>query len=935
MKPVLSLLATKLRPPSIQPDRVQRPRLIQRLNQGLETGRRITLVSAPAGFGKTTCIGEWLLGLEGPYAWLSLDPADDDPGRFFSYLVAALQQIDRDLGGEIENALRSGQLPQVEALSATLINDLLEVRDRFILILDDFHVIQDRLILQVLEQLIANQPPSLHLVLITREDPPLPLARVRANNQLTEVRASDLRFTGGEADRFLNEVMNLALSQVDIAVLEERTEGWIAGLQLAGLSVRDRENPSAFIAGLSGSHRYILSYLTEEVLSRQPPEIQNFLLQTSILDRLSGDLCNALTGRTDSKTLLERLFKANLFLVPLDDEGQWYRYHHLFADLLRDRQDTLHKDRTAELHRRASRWYRTQGMINEAVQHALAAADFAMAVRLLESHATELIIQGYGKTVEGWLDAIPPEFSSQSPKANLAFAWMYLLSGAVAQAAPYIERLGAMFSPQAAAPAGRQPGEGASTQQPPALRAEWLAMQSNLLAMDGKLAESLDLARQALEIAPAEDNYVRSLAYNALGSVYLLMDDYEGSVETYRKAILHGRSASNFILEMMAISVLAQIAIQHGHNHFADEIASQGIERVELLGSPPALVSAVHGALGQASYQWNQIEKSRGHFLRALELCSRSGYVDGQLYSQAFLSRLHQTEGDLEAAAREIEPAIDLMRSGAPAWIRPEVISQQVRIELARGRLAEAEMALGSEGFSFQEEFSFPDLPPGQKVNYQVGLTYNSALRVLLHRAQTRGAIDSLEPGIALADSLIKDALEGRYLSVALEILLLRAQMMIAMGNDQAALADITRALELGEPEGFIRVFVDEGAPVAGALEALLEQDRLVPVPAEYARKILDAFSELPQPGAALVEQAPARSDELHRIALVEPLTARELEVLRLISEGCSNQEIAGRLVITVRTVKKHASNIYGKLNVGSRTQAVARARELGLLPAD
>ncbi|MBN1992998.1 MAG: helix-turn-helix transcriptional regulator, partial [Anaerolineae bacterium] len=406
--PKSNLLATKLHRPVLPAKWVQRPHLSQRLHEGLAFNRQITLVSAPAGFGKTTCISEWLNTLPNwPIAWLSLDAADDDPGRFFAYFIAALQQVEANLGRDIESVLRSGQLPPAEIISATLINDILKLAGRFLLVLDDFHVIQDRFILQVLEQLVANLPPPLYLVLLTREDPPLPLAQLRANNRLTEIRAKDLRFTDGEANRFLNEVMRLSLSQADVAALEDKTEGWIVGLQLAGLSVRDRDNPSDFIAALSGSHRFILSYLTEQVLHRQPEEVQQFLLQTSILDKLNGDLCNAVTGRSDGRALLERLFNGNLFLIPLDDEQQWYRYHHLFADLLRDLQNDLQKDKAAKLHQRAGRWYAQAGMVSEAIPHALAAEDYALAVDLLENHAMEMIMQGYAKTVNGWVQAIP------------------------------------------------------------------------------------------------------------------------------------------------------------------------------------------------------------------------------------------------------------------------------------------------------------------------------------------------------------------------------------------------------------------------------------------------------------------------------------------------------------------------------------------------
>ncbi|NTU65734.1 MAG: hypothetical protein HGB05_20610, partial [Chloroflexi bacterium] len=367
---MLNLVATKLRRPSLPAKRVQRPHLMHQLNDGLAAGHSLTLVSAPAGFGKTLCIAEWVNTLPLPVSWLSLDLEDDDPVRFFTYLIAALQQVDDNFGQEIAGVLQAGQLPPIESITSTLVNDLLEWDTRFVLVLDDVQVVQDRFILAVLERLIGNPPPALHLVLLTREDPPLPFARLRANNQLTEIRASELRFSEQEAEQFFTDVLGVKLSPIDIATLDDRTEGWIVGLQLAGFSLRDRSNPSSFIATLSGSQRHILSYLTEEVLHRQPIEIQQFLLQTSILDRLKGEVCNAVTGQTDGAQLLDRVLAANLFLIALDDEHQWFRYHHLFADLLRSRQ-ALQKDQTAELHRRAAHWFAQANLITEAVPHAL------------------------------------------------------------------------------------------------------------------------------------------------------------------------------------------------------------------------------------------------------------------------------------------------------------------------------------------------------------------------------------------------------------------------------------------------------------------------------------------------------------------------------------------------------------------------------------
>ena len=923
-----NLLATKSHRPSIPAKWVQRPHLCQRLNEGLELNRPITLVSAPAGFGKTTCISEWANALDCPVTWLSLDPSDDDPGRFFTYFVAALQKVDANLGQEIEGVLRAGQLPPSEVISATLINDILRaqrVEGRFLLVLDDFQVIQDRFILQVFEELVANLPQPLHLVLLTREDPPLPMARLRANNRLTEIRAADLRFTSSEATRFLNEVMDLSLSPADVAVLDEKTEGWIVGLQLAGLSIRDRADPSRFIATLSGSHRFILSYLTEQVLSRQPEEIQHFVLQTSILDKLNGDLCNAVTGRSDGRALLERLLNANLFLIPLDDEQQWYRYHHLFADLIRDLQNALQKDKTAELHQRAGHWYAQTGMASHAIQHALAAEDYAMAVNLLESHAMGMIMQGYAKTVNGWVQAIPEEWGPQSPRTNLAFAWMHLLRGAYAQASPYLERLQVAL---AGSQAGPQLGEEDSS-----LKAEWLVMQSLMLYMQGKATESMAMATQALEIAQEQDNRVLSLAYYAQASVYRLQEDYPHAVESYQTAIQHGRAAKNLVAEMMSTAGLALMAFEHGQLHLAFEIAAPVSTRVEQSGSLPPISAVVYGVLGEVHYQWYEMEQARRHNRRALKLSTLGGYNTGSVICRVLLSRLSQIEGDLEAAAREIRKAVDLVQVEVPDYVRQEVVSQQVRVYLVRDRPAAAEMALQGQGFSFRDQFSFPDLPPGQSIPYSIGLLCNSSLCGLLYQARTRRDLTGLRCGIELADRLIAGALPGQYILVALETLLLRAQMHAAVGDHRASQADYVSAMELGEPEGFIGVFVEHGPPVAEALANLVEQNQLGTVQPGYVGRILAAFSRSQPPGATRGEQDAAHLPaETGPAALIEPLTGRELDVLRLMAEGLKYKEIAARLFISLNTVRFHVKAIYGKLNVNSRMQAIEAARQLRIL---
>ncbi len=899
------LLSTKLHRPTIPSGRIPRPQLIRRLNEGLKAGHTLTLFSAGAGFGKTTCAGEWLNALDRPAAWLSLEPADDDPGRFFLYLIAALQQADAAIGREIDGILRAGSLPAAEVIHTTLSNDILELDQPFLLVLDDFQVIQDSLILQVLERLVVNPPPPLHLVLLTREDPSLPLARLRANNRLTEIRAADLRFSPDEAGRFLNDSMDLKLTQENIAALEERTEGWIVGLHLAGLSIRGREDSSAFIAGLSGGHRHILGYLTEEVLSRQTAETQEFLLQTSILDRVNGELCDALTGRADGRAMLERLYRANLFLLPLDDEGRWYRYHQLFADLLRDRRKALPPGIEPELHRRASVWLVREGMIGEAVTHALAAGDFATAVRQIESHAMDMLMQWHLKTVDGWMRAIPPEWLAQSIRANLALAWIHMIRGEHAQAMPHLQRLPLLF-------AESKTGE----KDDPSLNAKWFAIQAMMLNGQGRAAEGAALCRRALDLAPEHDTQVRCIIHLGMAGACEQLDDPVGADEAFQQIIRYGREEGNSVYELLGISGLGLSAIKHGRLHFAFEIASAGIEHMERSGSLHPVSTAVYGELGTVCYQWHRLDEAHRYFRRAIQVSRLAGFSDAQLFYGVILSRLNLIEGRKEAAEREIRGSADLMRVEAAVVVREEVIAQQVRVYLTQNRPAEAESLLQTEGFSFSGGFSAPDSLPGRTS----GALFTASLRILLHRARSGEGKTGLASGLDLAGRLMGGAVRLGLVSYELELLLLRAQLHATDGNNSAARADYLAALALGEGEGFISVFVEEGAPAADALAGLLREKALGRVSPEYVERIRTAFSGIPEP------------DAVRTAARVSQLTGRELEVLRLMAEGLRYEEVAERLVISLNTVRSHVKTIYGKLGVDNRTRAIEIAQRMNVL---
>jgi LuxR family maltose regulon positive regulatory protein len=883
----------------------------------------LTLVSAPAGFGKTTMVSEWVRNYQMPITWLSLDRADDDPGQFFAYFIAALQKVNENIGREIENTLHAGQLPSSPVIATCLVNDILSAGAQFILVLDDFQVIQDRAIMEVLEMVLANPPGQLHLVLITREDPLLPLSRLRANNQMVEIRAEDLRFSDLEVDLFLNEVMGLDLSQAEIEAMENRTEGWAAGLQLAAIAMHNREDLSSFISHFSGSYRYILGYLTEEVLSRQPESIQTFLLQTSILNNLCGELCNAVTGRSDSRSLLEGCFHANLFLIPLDAEGRWYRYHHLFQDLLQNQQSHFPKENILELHRRASRWYAEAGMVSDSIDHALRAQDYARAVQLLEDHARGMVMQGYMKTVEGWMQAVPSEWQSHNPRTTLAFAWMHLLRGNYKKVMPYLEQ---------AELAIREidPSNDASK----SLRAELLSLQSILLNVQGEPGQSIELANQALQLAGPENDYAISLAYSALGGGYRLAGNYSSSVEAYQLAIQNSRAGGHHTPEMLAVGGLMLMAIQHGQLHFAHETGNQTIERLEREGSQNSpMAGAVYASLGVICFEWNLLEKAYSCFLRSIKLSSSSGHNVGVVYAKTYLARLLQAQGDSQAAARTIQEVLELLPLGLPSWIKPEVALLLVRYYLDQGNLASAKAVTKLPSISIPEEpiLSDPsDLPAA--FNYQDGLITILAIRLVLNQQNEGENPEALKPAIDLAGCLVSRSLSNQINSIALQALLLRAQLLSVQGNIDACLADLRQAVELAEPEGYTRVFLDEGPAIAALLRRLLKSDsRRNDRQVDFIRQLLavsGTSASTSNPGVPLIKRIPIGLHE----SQIEPLTEREMDVIRLMADGHKYQEIAARLFITLNTVRFYVKQIYSKLSVNNRTQAIEAAHKLNLL---
>jgi LuxR family maltose regulon positive regulatory protein len=567
-------------------------------------------------------------------------------------------------------------------------------------------------------------------------------------------------------------------------------------------------------------------------------------------------------------------------------------------------------------------------MAPEAVQHALAAADYGLAVQLIESYATDMFLKWHAKTLRGWMLAIPPAWITSSPRINLTFAWMHLSDFEIAEAIPYIERLGRLLpNPRIGA------GEDAS------LRAEWLALQAMLSNAQGEPAEALDLTKLALEIAPDAEGYVRSQIYLGLASAYQQLDDYDRSVETYQLIIQHGRAEADLVSELLGLSGLGLMTLQRGELNFTFEMCSEGIERIERSGLTLPISAAVYGELAQVHFHWGQFEQARIHFLRASQVSKLSGYSDAEIYQRVIFSRLAQMQGDLLTAGSEIQKAIDLMQVDAPARVRDEVISQQIRLQLAQDKLAAAEAALQGAGFSRQGRFVIPDFDPDYAANRSAVLLYLCGMRILLHRGRTKQDKVALEQGIELAGRLIAEEQRRRHIPILLEIVLVRAQLMSAQGDSQAGLDDYAWALELAEPEGFITVFVEAGPAAAAALAALIEHDRLGSVARDHCENILTAFERASPKGAVRIEQFDSPQPVESRVGVNDGsidqaalLTDRELDVLRLMAEGLKYDEIAQRLFISLNTVRSHVKAIYGKLEVNNRTRAIEVARQLAVL---
>jgi LuxR family transcriptional regulator, maltose regulon positive regulatory protein len=948
------ILATKLYIPPPRPNAVQRLRLFERLNEGLH--RKLTLISAPAGFGKTTLVSEWIAtrtedrGLRAEsaslspqssvlsprVAWLSLDDADRDPTRFLSYLVAALQTLGPTIGAGVVEALQSPQPLPTEAIVTALLNDIVAIPDHFLLVLDDYHVIEAKPVDDALAFLVEHLPPQMRLVIATREDPQLPLARLRARGHLTELRAADLRFTPAEAAAFLKEVMGLNLSTEDIDALEARTEGWIAGLQLAALSMRGREDVAAFVRAFAGDNRYIVDYLVEEVLQRQPKPVRRFLLQTAILDRLSAPLCDAVTGQNDGRVLLEALERGNLFVVPLDDKRHWFRYHHLFADVLTAHMLQEQPAQIPILHQRASVWYADNGLPADAIRHALAAKDFARAADLAELAWPAMDGRFQAATWLSWAKALPDEMVRARPVLSVAYAWALLNGGELEAAEARLSDAEGWLdtsvesgerSEDSGAPARPERTAElviADEAQFRALPASIATARAYLAQARGDIPSSVTYGRRALDLLPVGDHLRRGPAAALLGLAQWANGDLEPAYRALAEAMTGFQQAGNLHFAISVTSGLADIRMAQGRLREAINIYAQALQLVLAQGEPLIRGTAnLYVGLSELYHEQGDLEAAMQHLLRSDKLGEQAALPDWRFRLCRAQARFKEAQGDLAAALALLDEAErHYYRTPVPD-VRP-LAALKARVWLAQGRLREAQRWAHEQGLSVDDGLSFLH-----------EFEHITLARVLIAE-YTRDRTDrAIHEATQLLERLEQAAEADGRVGSAIEIGILQALAHHAQGSLAPALVALEHTLRLAEPEGYVRIFADEGPAMARLLSAA---HGMMP---EYIGKLLAAFSirdkETKRQGDTEQGRFAQGSVPLSpglplSVSLVEPLSARELEVLQLIAQGFSNGQISAQLFLALSTVKGHNQRIFDKLQVQSRTEAVARARELGLL---
>jgi len=880
------LLQTKLFVPPIRPNLVTRPHLIKQLNQKLEFGSKVTLLSAPAGFGKTTLVSNWLHESDFQIAWLSLDEGDNDPARFLSYIIAAMQRTNIGIRESVQPMLDSPQRPTAEILFGALINEISgqELHDRTILVLDDLHLIDNHSIYQALTFLIDHQPPQLHLVLISREDPPLPLSLLRGRGQITEIRLADLRFTTQESTKLLNDIVGLNLNAGQIESLGTRTEGWVSGLQLAALSMQGRSDVDNFVRSFTGSNRYILDYLIEEVFQQQPDDIKVFLLKTSILDQMIAPLCDAILSSgensapaANSQEILEQLDHANLFIIPLDESRKWFRYHQLFADLLRHHL-RLTKIDYADLHGKAGGWLADHGFVGMAIEHFLTAKAWDEATHLISNESSGLLRKGENATLMRWVNLLPEENIQANPVLCLNCAWALALSGQEDEAEAYLQIVET------------------AADIPQELFGNLLTAQIHIARARHDHQRTIELSEQALSMIPEDQHEVRGVLNLNLGLAYGQTGQTIQAQRKLEKARHKSKKSKNHHVELLASGLLGTIQAVQGNLHVAAEIFRNTIE----WGASYPVIALAQMELAMIQYEWNLLDEANKTLQQAITLAERTGNIEIQGNAYRNWAILKLATGEIDESLSALEKAVQIAGESAPPLTKGRNAAAYVKVLLAQGNLDEA-------GLAAQDMF------PAAASSFYPWLCLAPA-RVSLAQGDKVLTAAHLE-------TQYEEAAEANWRYGQIEVRLLQ---VLAAPTTEAEVTFLGDALVMAQSEGFKRIFLDKGEALIPALNLAASRD----IASETARKLLTAFGLEPT-----LEQGQNQKSLSGRDDLVEPLSERELSVLRLLSKGKTNQEIAGEMFVSINTVKSHLKNIYGKLDASNRREAVSQARVRNLLP--
>ena len=898
-------LTTKLFVPRLRPKTIQRPRLIEQLNAGLY--RKLTLVSAQAGFGKTTVISQWVHSCDRPIGWFSIDEQDSEPQNFLTYLVAALETISADIAPQSTTLLQS-QPTSSDLILTTLLNELATFQSPFILVLDDYHRITSSAIDDLLAFLIEHMPPQMHLVITTREDPQLPLPRLRVRGQMTELRVADLRFTVEEAADFLQQGMGLSLSAENVAALEARTEGWIAALQLVALALQTKDRHEAdvdkkrFIETFTSGHHFILDYLVEEVLANQPANVRDFLLQTAILKRLSGPLCDAVTGKDGSEAVLNHLLHDNLFLIPLDHDRTWYRYHHLFADVLIAHARNNHQDQIADWHRRASEWYAQTGSAADAIYHALAAPDFELAAGHIELVWRRMDRSFQEKTWLNWAQALPDTLIRLRPVLCAGYAWALLDTGKLDQ----IETVKSLLE-QAEQWLETPTADMVVVDQKEfeSLPATIAAARAYVAQAVGDLPATMRHAQQTLDLLPPDDHFYRGVPSITLAMAQWTNGELSFAFQSAKEAANSFQIAGNLLFELSTKSVMAEIKAGLGELNEAVTIYKQAIHQATRNnGTSLRTVASLHRGLGKLLYTQGDLEGAKQYFETSQKLNDEAGVGDVAFRLFVAQALLKWSDGEIADALELLDKAQATFTPGRMPEFTP-IAARKSRILIADGRLAPAEQWARERGVT-----------PTEALSYLREFEHLTLVRLLLARYQQNGNPADLDSAQELLGRLLSAAENGGRMACVTEILILQALAYALQHETAAWQAALDRALTLARPQSMVRLFIDEGLPLQKLLHQLKPEN---PDQRAFCNKLLAAFDSTP-------------SDPTKSQPLVDPLSERELEILSLVAAGFKNKEIAAELIISLNTVLYHTKNIYGKLGVNKRTLAVAKAREFGLI---